>query len=229
MAETVTGQVWCTQPRRVAALTLADRVAEELQTLPPVTGHPNLVTCRAYGSGIDQSRAKVQFMTDFSLLNALYYQPTLPFVSVVVVDEVHERSVNTDLLVALLRRALALRSAAGRHPFKLVLTSATMNEALFARYFARRHWDASAPGDTSWAPVLKVGGRTFPVTISYATGGRQTRYERAAEDKVLVLDEELPATNPEARESHDILVFLPQADEVDRLARRLQELLPHCR
>ena len=126
----------CTQPRKVAAVQLAERVAVEMRTLPPSKDHPNLVACKQPG-GADIAQSSILFLTDASLLNQLYYNPELPYVSAVVVDEVHERSVNTDLLIALLRRTLSLRAKKRKHPFKLVLTSATMNDALFASYFAR--------------------------------------------------------------------------------------------
>lgn len=228
MEEDVTGQVWCTQPRRVAAVTLADRVAEEMQTQRPSKNHANLVAARSFGSDVDKSKTRIHFMTDASLLNTLYYNPLLSFVSVVVVDEVHERSVNTDLLVALLRQTLRLRCIDGRHPFKLVLTSATMNENLFARYFARKFWDPQEVEDATWARVLKVGGRTYPVTVHYALGGSQPRYEVVAEQKAVEVHRQLPPTNPTEGENNDILVFLAQTDEVDRLTKRLQEQLPEC-
>ena len=82
--------------------------------------------------------AQVIFQTDASLLHQLLKRPDLRHVSAVVVDEVHERSVNTDILIALLRRTLYLRASEGLNPFRVVLTSATMNEALFAQYFARQ-------------------------------------------------------------------------------------------
>jgi hypothetical protein len=68
-----------------------------------------------------------------------------------------------------LRRALSLRAAEGKHSFKLVLTSATMNEALFAAYLARRTWDPSSPDDAAWAPVLKVGGRIYAAHVKNFT------------------------------------------------------------
>jgi HrpA-like RNA helicase len=166
----LSGKVLCTQPRRVAAASLADRVAVEMMTQKPSKDHPNLVAHKTHG-GANTTQTQILFMTDSSLLSKLYYSETLPEVSAVVVDEVHERSVNTDLLIALLRRTLHLRAKEGKKPFKLVLTSATMNEALFADYFSRCKWDINSPRDESRAPVLKVGGRTYPVDIYYEEEG----------------------------------------------------------
>ena len=160
------------------------------------------------------------------LLNEIACDPALRTVSAVVVDEVHERSINTDLVVAMLRRTLWLRAKEGRHPLRLVLTSATMNEALFAAYFARHQWDAASPADTSWCPVMAVRGRTFPVEIVYRAAGRPDHYENAAVEKVQEVDKELPSGGP--GENQDVLVFVTQADEAKRAARALSQALPHC-
>ena len=82
--------------------------------------------------------------------------------------------------------------------------------------------------DDSRATVLKIGGRTFPVEIHYEATDSQKNYELAAEAMVLQLHNTTPHTNMERRENNDFLVFLTQADEVDRLASKLQEQLKNC-
>ena len=228
LSGTVSQRIVCTQPRRVAAITLADRVAEEMMTLAPSDQHENVVECKdkKSQSKVGKYRPQIQFMTDFTLLNELYFNPRLPNVSAVVVDEVHERSVNTDILIALLRRTLQLRKADGRHPFKLVLTSATMKHELFAKYFATNEWDVSNPQNFSMAPVLKVGGRTFPVDVFYEDSCSLKHYVQHAEQKACALHAEEPATNLANRENHDILVFLTQPDEVDRVVSNIAAQLP---
>ena len=233
LAENVLGRVLCSQPRRLAADKLADRVAAEMMTTKPTRdGSAQLVSCKGGGGGgggarANERRTRIQICTDFGLLNALYKDPTLAGVGAVVVDEVHERSVATDLLVALLRRTLALRMAAGKQPFRLILTSATMNEALFANYFARKQWDAASPEDGTCAPVLKVGGRTFPVAVHYeAAASVPGQHERAATAKALELHVRLPASNYDMRAMHDILVFQTAPDECERVAKALAERLP---
>jgi len=227
LSGTVSQRIVCTQPRRVAAITLADRVAEEMMTIVPSDQHANLVECKEKKSQskAGKYRPQIQFMTDFTLLNELYFNPRLPSVSAVVVDEVHERSVNTDILIALLRRTLQLRAADGQHPFKLVLTSATMKHELFSKYFARNEWDISSPHDYTMAPVLKVGGRTFPVDIFYEDFCSPKQYVEQAEKKACAVHAEEPATNLAARENHDILIFLTQPDEVDRVVSNLSARL----
>eukprot|EP00940_MAST-03C_sp_MAST-3C-sp2_P001652 g1652.t1 len=220
-------RIVCTQPRRVAAVSLADRVAEELQTLkprPPGRNVANLVGCVG-GSSLKNSR--VMFQTDASLLRRLYDDEMLKGISAVIVDEVHERSITTDILIALLRRALQLRAQNGKHPFRIVLTSATMNSSLFAKYFSRKTWDASSSEDAGWARIMKIPGRTFPVTVSYdgdmehSASRGHLAYERLAEAKAIELHKQMPKTDLSKRENHDILIFLTQALEVERLARNL--------
>ena len=223
LAETIKGKVICSQPRNIAASSLADRVAKEMQTPTPDAEGPNLVVCR--GSKCDKSKSRIQFCTDFALLNQLFYQPNLPGVGAVVVDEVHERSVGTDLLVALLRQTLLLRAQDGRYPFRVVLTSATMNEALFAAYFSRSLWDVSSPDDHTWAPVLKVGGRTYPVAIHFDPKGSSPQYQRTAEEKAIELHGELPPSDHKNDEMHDILIFQTAADECERMAKSLEAQL----
>jgi HrpA-like RNA helicase len=227
LSGTVSQRIICTQPRRLAAITLADRVAEEMMSLAPSDEHENLVECKEKKSHskVGKYRPQIQFMTDFTLLNELYFNPRLPNVSAVVVDEVHERSVNTDILIALLRRTLQLRNSDGLNPFKLVLTSATMKHELFAKYFARNEWDCSSPHDYSMATVLKVGGRAFPVDIFYEEYCSSTQYVEQAEKKACFVHAEEPATDLVIRENHDILVFLTQPDEVDRLVANLSAKL----
>jgi HrpA-like RNA helicase len=230
LSETMHGRVICSQPRRLAADTLADRVASEMQTTKPSKdGKPQLVSCKG-GGGAQRSedrQTRIQFCTDFGLLNALYYDPTLRGVGAVVVDEVHERSVATDLLIALLRRTLSLRAAEGKHPFRLVLTSATMNEVLFARYLARANWDKKSPGDSTFAPILKVGGRTFPVAVHYETTvSTPGQHERAAEAKAIELHARLPPSNQTMRMMQDILIFQTAPDECERIAKSLSAQIP---
>ena len=220
VSEVVRGRVLCTQPRRLAAVALAERVSQEMQ-VDAASGY-----VIQHQKGRFPVGSQVLFLTDAALLNAIAHDPMLQTVGAVVVDEVHERSINTDLVVAMLRRTLWLRAKEGRDPLRLVLTSATMNEALFAAYFARHQWDAASPADTSWCPVMAVQGRTFPVEIAYRAAGRPDNYENAAVEKVREVDKDLPPTGP--GENHDVLVFVTQADEAERAARALAEALPEC-
>jgi len=251
------GIILCTQPRRIATINLARRVAEEMQTTTP-TGHDtngpgagNLVTAVGHCS---TRGASVVFMTDYAMMERLYRDPLLRGVAAVVVDEVHERSSSTDLAVALLRRTLHRRCAEGGRPFKVVLTSATMDEELFARYYAPSNWEPEAMANAqvaklsnqallqqkpskrgssksaaashilSAAPILRVGGRTFPVEIRFSDVDHDD-YVSGAEKKALELDSSLPPTSMARSANHDLLIFMPQVEDCNALVRRLQSAL----
>ncbi|XP_041972567.1 ATP-dependent RNA helicase DHX30-like [Aricia agestis] len=131
------------EPRRVAAIGLAQRVADEL--------HENVGECIGYQvrlqSKLPRPGGGVLFCTSGVLLRRLQFNPGLEGCSHVVIDEAHERDVNTDLTLLLLRRALDLNPT-----LKLVVMSATLDTEVFTRYFK----------DT---PVIEVPGRTYPVTV----------------------------------------------------------------
>ncbi|GAX74754.1 hypothetical protein CEUSTIGMA_g2201.t1 [Chlamydomonas eustigma] len=146
----------CTQPRRIAAISVAERVAAERGE-----GQPGKAGCQvAYQVRMESTVTRdthLTFCTTGILLRRLSSDPLLAGVSHIVVDEVHERSVHSDFLIALLR-ALVLRRKGGptetskfhTAPLKVVLMSATVDAGLFAAYFGG-------------CPVLSAEGRTYPV------------------------------------------------------------------
>ncbi|PRW58696.1 helicase domain-containing [Chlorella sorokiniana] len=160
----------CTQPRRIAAMSVAERVAAERGEAGP--GQPG---CKVgYHVRLDAATTRdtrLLFCTAGILLRRLAGDPALLAVSHVLVDEVHERTLQGDFLMALLRDLVAVRRAAGR-PLKVVLMSATLDSSLFADYFAS-------------CPVLHAQGRTFPV--------EQLFLEDCYEATGYVLDADSPA------------------------------------
>ncbi|KAL4176012.1 hypothetical protein KRP22_000969 [Phytophthora ramorum] len=179
------GQIVCTQPRRLAAISLAERVSEEL-------GESNM------GSGDSLTgfqirletrmtrRTRLLFCTTGILLRKLQDPRTLgEEVSHVIVDEVHERDLQSDVLLAMLRQFLSEGNAARRRkfggtlpPLKVILMSATLNAASFQKYF----------GGSAVCPMIEVPGRTFPVEQFYL--------EDVLEKTQFVVDEESPAYVP---------------------------------
>ncbi|BDA49474.1 Putative ATP-dependent RNA helicase DHX57 at C-terminar half [Coccomyxa sp. Obi] len=138
----------CTQPRRIAAISVAERVATERgEPAPGAAGARVGYHVRLDAASTRDTR--LLFCTTGILLRRLASEPHLASVSHVIVDEVHERTLQSDFLMALLKDILAKRRARGR-PLKVVLMSAMLDSNLFARYY----------GD---CPVLVAGGRTFPV------------------------------------------------------------------
>ena len=138
------GLLGCTQPRRIAARAMAERVAEELQTeVGGAVGYQVRFRERCSPDGY------IKFMTDGILLAESLRDPLLEAYDTLIIDEAHERSLNIDFLLGYLRRLQEKRS-----DLKLIVTSATIDTAKFSRHF----------GD---APVVEVAGRGYPVDVLY--------------------------------------------------------------
>ena len=191
-----------TQPRRIAASSVAKRIAEELKTpLGEVVGYKVRFQDRL------SKDASVKLMTDGILLAETQTDPELRAYDTIIIDEAHERSLNIDFLLGYLRQLLPRRP-----DLKVVVTSATIDADRFAQYFA------SAKGP---APVLMVSGRTFPVEVRWRPFEESRDYDlnNAIADAV----DELwrgPAGG-------DILVFLPGEREIREAADHLRKHLSH--
>ncbi len=138
-----------TQPRRLAARTIAERVAEELRV--PLGG---LVGYKVRFTDQVSDETRIALMTDGILLNEIHRDRLLRRYDTIIIDEAHERSLNVDFLLGYLRRILPERP-----DLKVVITSATIDPHSFAKHFA------DADGEP--APVIEVSGRTYPVEIRY--------------------------------------------------------------
>jgi len=159
-----TGQIGHTQPRRIAARSVAERIAEELGTpLGTAVGYQVRFT--------DQSSEQtlVKVMTDGILLAQIQRDPDLLAYDTIVIDEAHERSLNIDFLLGYLSRLLPRRP-----DLKLVITSATIDSERFAEHFSPAHLaqlggapEAVVDVLPDAAPVVEVSGRTYPVEIRY--------------------------------------------------------------
>ncbi|KAJ3183797.1 DEAH-box ATP-dependent RNA helicase prp22 [Geranomyces variabilis] len=139
------GMIGCTQPRRVAAMSVAKRVAEEVGCrLGQEVGY----TIRF--EDCTSPETKIKYMTDGMLLRECLIDPTLAKYSVLLLDEAHERTVATDVLFGLLKN-----SVKERPDLKLIVTSATLDAERFSTYFFN-------------CPILTIPGRTFPVEVLFA-------------------------------------------------------------
>ena len=138
-----------TQPRRIAARTIAERIAEELGSdLGGLVGYQVRFTDKV------SSHTKIRLMTDGILLNAIHRDRDLKAYDTIIIDEAHERSLNIDFLLGYLKTLLPRRP-----DLKVIITSATIDPESFAAHFA----DASGTS----APIIEVSGRTYPVEIRY--------------------------------------------------------------
>ena len=191
-----------TQPRRIAASSVAKRIAEELKTpLGEVVGYKVRFQDRL------SRDASVKLMTDGILLAETQTDPDLRAYDTIIIDEAHERSLNIDFLLGYLRQLLPRRP-----DLKVVVTSATIDADRFAQYFA----STNGP-----APVLLVSGRTFPVEIRWRPFEESRDYDlnSAITDAV----DELWR----GPQGGDILVFLPGEREIREAADHLRKHLCH--
>lgn len=192
-----------TQPRRLAARTIAERVADELQVeLGTLVGYKVRFTDKV------SDATRIALMTDGILLNEIHRDRLLRRYDTIIIDEAHERSLNVDFLLGYLARILPERP-----DLKVVITSATIDPESFARHFA------DAQGTP--APVIEVSGRTYPVEVRYRplvddadadapadTGPRSDD----PEDEVSAIVSALRELDREA--PGDVLVFLPGEAEI---------------
>ncbi|WP_440109246.1 ATP-dependent RNA helicase HrpA [Acidovorax sp. BL-A-41-H1] len=191
-----------TQPRRIAASSVAKRIAEELKTpLGDVVGFKVRFQDRL------SRDASVKLMTDGILLAETQTDPLLKNYDTIIIDEAHERSLNIDFLLGYLRQILPRRP-----DLKVIVTSATIDADRFAKHFE------SAKGP---APIIYVSGRTFPV---------EQRYRPFEETRDYGLNEAIADGVDELWQGNaagDILVFLPGEREIREAADHLRKHLSH--
>ena len=191
-----------TQPRRIAASSVAKRIAEELNTpLGEVVGY------KVRFQDTLQKNASVKLMTDGILLAETQTDPLLKAYDTLIIDEAHERSLNIDFLLGYLKQILPKRP-----DLKVVVTSATIDADRFAKHFESK----SGP-----APVIMVSGRTYPVEMRYRPfeGEKDKDLNDAIADGV----DELWA----GVKGGDILIFLPGEREIREAADHLRKHLQH--
>jgi len=186
LADAGFGRIVCSQPRKLAARALATRIAEEW-------GCPGETTKIGFFGGYGRSDVGqlVRLATHSVMLNELARDPLLSAYDVVVLDEVHERGIEVDLLLGLLKRCLRRRPA-----LKIIVMSATLDQDLFQRFFAEFN-----------CHELEISGRTFPIEYSYLDQDPDD-YVKEAVRYALQFHE--------SDETGHILVFLAGQDEVER-------------
>jgi ATP-dependent helicase HrpA len=198
MGRGVAGQIGCTQPRRIAATSVAARVAQELETeLGDVVGYKI-----RFGDRVKRT-SRVKFMTDGILLAEIQSDPRLRNYDTIIVDEAHERSLNIDFLLGFLSRLVPQRPE-----LRIIISSATLETARFAAFFGG-------------APVIEVSGRTYPVDVLYRPPGDD---EADLADAVANTVNEIAEMDPRG----DMLVFLPGEREIREAAAEVERrALPH--
>ncbi|KAL8609439.1 hypothetical protein ACOMHN_006626 [Nucella lapillus] len=192
------GLIVCTQPRRVAATSLATRVAKETLTkVGEEVGYQ-------FGSkSKESSNTRILYTTDHSLLNECLSDPELRRYSCIIVDEAHERSLHTDLLLSMIKKCLVRRP-----DLKVIITSATIDPSVFEDFFGN-------------CPVLEVTGRVFPVEVIWSKDNDDNLEEENYCEKAISTVLEIHTQKPEG----DILVFVTSPAETEKCSRLLCEKL----
>ncbi len=188
--------IGCTQPRRIAASTVANRVTEELGEL----GH--LVGYKIRFHDYTTKATKIKFMTDGVLLAETRKDQLLSKYGFLIIDEAHERNLNIDFLLGYIKRLILLRS-----DLKIIITSATIDTQAFSEHFDK-------------APVLVVSGRTYPVTVRYNPVEEDRFEEKMSEiDHCVKTVADLFSSEPRG----DILVFLPTERDIRECCSLLEK------
>ncbi|KAI5191087.1 pre-mRNA-splicing factor ATP-dependent RNA helicase DHX15/PRP43 [Nematocida minor] len=183
--------VICSQPRRIAAISIAKRVSEEMgQALGQLVGYSvRFEECTS-------ENTRIRYVTDGTLLRDFIDDPKVSQYKAIIIDEVHERTINIDLLLGLVKDAIQIRE-----DLKVVIMSATLSTDKFLDYF---------PG----AETLHIKSRSYPIEVVYAPSDKSEYLEKAIETSIKISENE-----PEG----DILVFLTGEDEIEKSCRMIME------
>ncbi|KAF1975869.1 P-loop containing nucleoside triphosphate hydrolase protein [Bimuria novae-zelandiae CBS 107.79] len=187
------GLIGCTQPRRVAAMSVAKRVSEEMEVkLGGLVGYAiRFEDCTS-------KETRIKYMTDGVLLRESLNETDLDRYSCIIMDEAHERALNTDVLMGLIKKVLARR-----RDLKLIVTSATMNSERFSRFYGG-------------APEFIIPGRTFPVDIQYSRSPCEDYVDSAVKQVLAIHVSQGPG---------DILVFMTGQEDIEVTCELVAERL----
>ena len=190
-------KILITQPRRIAAISVAKYVAERIGCeIGEEVGYQIRFEDRT------TEGTKINFVTDGILLRKIQVDPLLSEYSIIMIDEAHERSINIDLCLGLLKQIQKLRKEQGLPELKIIISSATLEKEKFQIFFES-------------APVLEVEGRMYEVKEHYLESPTYYIYEEAAKLVKKIIEE----TN-----EGDILIFMPGREEIEATAREIQKL-----
>ncbi|RYP19767.1 hypothetical protein DL765_003190 [Monosporascus sp. GIB2] len=208
---------WCsdgkiigvTQPRRVAATTVAIRVAEEYGCeLGKEVGYSIRF------EDLTSAATRIKFLTDGLLIREALVDPLLSRYAVIMVDEAHERSISTDILLGLLKKIRKRRPE-----LRIIISSATLQAEEFVRFFSDQSDDGGSQqsaenGNPQTATIISLEGRTYPIDVLYLESPTEDYVEKAVSTVFEIHTKELEG---------DILVFLTGREEIDTAVQAVAE------
>lgn len=195
------GVIGVTQPRRIAVLSVSEFIAKQLKC-----ERPNIIGYKMRFCDITDERTKIKIMTDGILLQELKLDPWLSKYSVIMVDEAHERSLNIDFILGLIKRIVK-----ERNDFKVIISSATINTELFSSYFDN-------------CPIIKIDAITYPITLIFdppkiEASAESREAETALYEKITSIVERII----KEKRRGGILVFLPGERSIKNCIERLSK------
>ena len=201
------GIIAVTQPRRIAALSVSEFISKQLKT-----SYPSLVGYKMRFEDKTDETTKIKIMTDGILLQEMKLDPWMSKYSVIMVDEAHERSLNIDFVLGLLKRILAVRK-----DFKVIVSSATMNAEAFSNYF-------------DGCPIVTIDTQVFPVAMVYDPPALAacTTNEAGADALLSKLSSTIDRVLANG-EKGDILIFLPGEKIIKDCVNRLSTASFHSK
>jgi ATP-dependent helicase HrpA len=194
------GLIGSTQPRRIAAITLANRVAEEMKG-----AGPSRVGYKIRFQDRTARTTRIKFMTDGILLAEAQRDRLFRAYDTLIIDEAHERSLNIDFILGLLKKILPRRP-----DLKVIVTSATLDPEKFSRAFDD-------------APIIEVSGRTYPVEVWYRPSEVPEEEDDASYIDQAVAAVDLIKAGHEVGSRGDILIFMPTESDIRETVQRLEE------
>ncbi|CAH2007511.1 unnamed protein product [Acanthoscelides obtectus] len=194
------GKIGVTQPRRVAAISIATRVAAEIGQGTQVG---ELVGYSVRFQDETSKKTKIKFMTDGMLLREAIFDRQLMEYNVIILDEAHERTIHTDVLFGIVKKAQKLRENRDLPPLKIIIMSATMDVDHFSQYFNN-------------CQAVYIEGRTYPVSLHYTVKPHDD-YEAACVATFFKIHKDAPP-------DHDVLIFLTGQEEIETCANRIRTL-----
>ncbi|XP_060517073.1 ATP-dependent RNA helicase DHX33 [Cylas formicarius] len=194
------GKIAVTQPRRVAAISIAMRVALEHGNGMSVG---DVVGYSVRFEDVTSKKTKIKYLTDGMLLREAMLDRLLLDYNVVILDEAHERTIHTDILFGVVKSAQKIRAERNHPPLKIIIMSATMDVDHFSRYF-----------NNCQAAYLE--GRTYPVNIFYTVKPHDD-YQTSCVATFFKIHQEAPA-------NHDVLIFLTGQEEIEACAHQIRLL-----